>query len=56
LEVIIATLVREFRFFNPEGREGVPNTDYSVSPPSLPSGLKNLNSLTSVAIITSKLR
>lgn len=31
LEVIVATLVREFRFFNPEGREGVPDTDYSVS-------------------------
>jgi sterol 14-demethylase len=30
LEVIVATLVREFRFFNPEGREGVPETDYSV--------------------------
>ncbi|OQE46375.1 hypothetical protein PENCOP_c001G07774 [Penicillium coprophilum] len=29
LEVIVATLVREFRFFNPEGREGVPDTDYS---------------------------
>jgi sterol 14-demethylase len=30
LEVIVATLVREFRFFNLEGREGVPETDYSV--------------------------
>ncbi|KAJ5856408.1 Cytochrome P450 [Penicillium soppii] len=29
LGVIVATLVREFRFFNPEGREGVPETDYS---------------------------
>lgn len=31
LEVIVATLVREFRFFNLEGVEGVPDTDYSVS-------------------------
>lgn len=31
LEVIVATLVREFRFFNVEGTEGVPETDYSVS-------------------------
>lgn len=30
LDVIVATLVREFRFFNTEGREGVPETDYSV--------------------------
>lgn len=30
LEVIVATLVREFRFFNVEGTEGVPDTDYSV--------------------------
>lgn len=30
LDVIVATLVREFRFFNAEGREGVPETDYSV--------------------------
>lgn len=29
LVVIVATLVREFRFSNPEGREGVPETDYS---------------------------
>ncbi|KAJ5661959.1 Cytochrome P450 [Penicillium maclennaniae] len=29
LTVIVATLVREFRFFNPEGRAGVPETDYS---------------------------
>ncbi|CEO60839.1 Putative Cytochrome P450 [Penicillium brasilianum] len=29
LDVIVATLVREFRFFNPEDREGVPETDYS---------------------------
>ncbi|KAJ5906101.1 uncharacterized protein N7473_003017 [Penicillium subrubescens] len=29
LDVIVATLVREFRFFNAEGREGVPETDYS---------------------------
>ncbi|CDM34582.1 hypothetical protein DTO013E5_5072 [Penicillium roqueforti] len=29
LEVIVATLVREFKFFNPEGMEGVPDTDYS---------------------------
>lgn len=32
LDVIVATLVREFRFWNPEDREGVPETDYSVSP------------------------
>lgn len=30
LEVIIATLVREFKFFNAEGTKGVPETDYSV--------------------------
>lgn len=30
LEVIVATLVREFRFYNPEDRKGVPETDYSV--------------------------
>lgn len=30
LEVIVATLVREFKFFNREGMEGVPDTDYSV--------------------------
>lgn len=30
LDVIVATLVREFRFYNPEDREGVPETDYSV--------------------------
>ena len=30
LTVIVATLVREFRFFNPEDRAGVPETDYSV--------------------------
>ena len=30
LTVIVATLVREFRFFNPEERIGVPETDYSV--------------------------
>ncbi|KAJ5329741.1 hypothetical protein N7452_010131 [Penicillium brevicompactum] len=29
LEVIVATLVREFKFFNVEGKEGVPETDYS---------------------------
>ncbi|KAJ5089861.1 hypothetical protein N7532_008545 [Penicillium argentinense] len=29
LTVIVATLVRNFRFFNPEDREGVPETDYS---------------------------
>ncbi|KAJ5583240.1 hypothetical protein N7535_001860 [Penicillium sp. DV-2018c] len=29
LEVIVATLVRQFRFYNLEGREGVPDTDYS---------------------------
>ncbi|KAJ5105424.1 hypothetical protein NUU61_002771 [Penicillium alfredii] len=29
LEVIVATLVREFRFYNPEDRTGVPETDYS---------------------------
>ncbi|KAJ5125890.1 Cytochrome P450 [Penicillium atrosanguineum] len=29
LTVIVATLVREFRFFNPEDRVGVPETDYS---------------------------
>ncbi|CAG8282513.1 unnamed protein product [Penicillium salamii] len=29
LEVIIATLVREFKFFTAEGKEGVPDTDYS---------------------------
>lgn len=31
LDVIVATMVREFRFCNPEDREGVPETDYSVS-------------------------
>jgi sterol 14-demethylase len=35
LTVIVATLVREFRFFNPEGRVGVPETDYSVRSPFL---------------------
>lgn len=30
LEVIVATLVRRFRFFNIEGVEEVPDTDYSV--------------------------
>jgi sterol 14-demethylase len=30
LTVIVATLVREFRVFNPEERVGVPETDYSV--------------------------
>lgn len=30
LQVIVATLIREFRFFNPEDRVGVPETDYSV--------------------------
>ncbi|KAJ5646660.1 hypothetical protein N7490_003032 [Penicillium lividum] len=29
LAVIVATLVREFRFYNPENRVGVPETDYS---------------------------
>ncbi|KAJ6095701.1 hypothetical protein N7486_006447 [Penicillium sp. IBT 16267x] len=29
LAVIVATLVREFRFYNPEDRVGVPETDYS---------------------------
>ncbi|KAJ5460764.1 uncharacterized protein N7458_002316 [Penicillium daleae] len=29
LDVIVATLVKEFRFYNPEDREGVPETDYS---------------------------
>ncbi|KAJ5776502.1 uncharacterized protein N7511_001513 [Penicillium nucicola] len=29
LEVIVATMVRRFRFFNPEGVEDVPDTDYS---------------------------
>lgn len=29
LAVIVATLVREFRFMNPEDRVGVPDTDYS---------------------------
>jgi hypothetical protein len=28
--VIVATLVREFLFYNPEDRVGVPETDYSV--------------------------
>lgn len=30
LTVILATFVRHFRFHNPEGRTGVPETDYSV--------------------------
>ncbi|KAL1640848.1 Lanosterol 14-alpha-demethylase [Didymella pomorum] len=30
LEVITAVMVRNFRFKNPDGREGVPNTDYST--------------------------
>jgi sterol 14-demethylase len=30
LEVIVAMMVRRFRFYNPEGVEGVPDTDYSV--------------------------
>lgn len=30
LTVIVATLVRNFRFYNTEDREGVPETDYSV--------------------------
>lgn len=30
LTVIVATMVRNFRFYNPEDREGVPETDYSV--------------------------
>lgn len=30
LAVIVATLVREFKFYNPEDRVGVPETDYSV--------------------------
>ena len=29
LGVIVATMVRNFKFFNPEGRVGVPRTDYS---------------------------
>ncbi|KAJ5914162.1 hypothetical protein N7504_003045 [Penicillium tannophilum] len=29
LAVIVATLVREFKFYNPEDRVGVPETDYS---------------------------
>lgn len=29
LGVIVATMVRNFKFFNPDGREGVPKTDYS---------------------------
>ncbi|KAJ6049463.1 uncharacterized protein N7446_007206 [Penicillium canescens] len=29
LEVIVAMMVRKFRFYNPEGVEGVPDTDYS---------------------------
>ncbi|KAJ5168802.1 uncharacterized protein N7482_004396 [Penicillium canariense] len=29
LDIIVATLVRNFRFYNPEDREGVPETDYS---------------------------
>ncbi|KAJ5225891.1 hypothetical protein N7468_007116 [Penicillium chermesinum] len=29
LQVIVATLVREFRFYNPEDRKGVPETDYA---------------------------
>lgn len=31
LGVIVATLVREFKFSNPKDREGVPATDYAVS-------------------------
>ncbi|KAJ5669562.1 hypothetical protein N7462_010632 [Penicillium macrosclerotiorum] len=34
LVVIVATLVRNFRFYNPEDRDGVPETDYSVCVPS----------------------
>jgi sterol 14-demethylase len=30
LEVIVAMMVRRFRFYNPDGVEGVPDTDYSV--------------------------
>lgn len=30
LEVMVATLVRHFRFYNVDGRVGVPETDYSV--------------------------
>lgn len=40
LEVIVATLVREFRFFNAEGREGVPDTDYSVCSVDVVIGLR----------------
>lgn len=29
LGVIVATLVRHLKFFNPVGRNGVPETDYS---------------------------
>lgn len=38
LQVIVATLVREFRLYNPEGRSGVPETDYSVCCYPLPVG------------------
>ncbi|KAJ5717840.1 hypothetical protein N7488_003486, partial [Penicillium malachiteum] len=42
LEVIVATLVREFRFSNPGGRVGVPETDYSslFSRPTQPSTVR----------------
>ncbi|EKG20826.1 Cytochrome P450 [Macrophomina phaseolina MS6] len=35
LGVILATLVRNFKFYNPEDRNGIPDTDYAVSGHSL---------------------
>ncbi|KAJ5984102.1 hypothetical protein N7481_006201 [Penicillium waksmanii] len=42
LTVIVATMVRNFRFYNPEDREGVPETDYSslFSRPMQPSTVR----------------
>jgi sterol 14-demethylase len=38
LTVIVATMVRNFRFYNPNDRDGVPETDYSVCLLFLTSG------------------